>query len=167
MSPIPQTQTQILVLGSYEIIVLVVLLTGPDSIEMFNPATSSSCILPKFPTYKEGHTQDGPLACGGDYSYTNNTCLRWNSTTGSWSVSHRLKEPRQNHVSWTPPNGQGTYLLGGGYSPETVSLIKSDGSEEDVFKLKHDTRYKKCFLSSSFSAIYKLTFKGCLWDTHK
>ena len=126
------------------------LLTGGDkhgytSAEIYDPSSKSSCILPSLPSNipptKYGHTQDGPFVCGGGgpLAVKNSTCLQWNSEKGSWPVSHLLKKPRYNHVSWTPPNGRGTYLLGGWYSPRSASLIKSDGSEEDAFQLKYTT----------------------------
>ena len=49
---------------------------------------------------------------------------------------------RGNHVSWTPANGTGTYLMGGSASAVgmTTTLITSEGGEETGFQLKYETK---------------------------
>ena len=117
------------------------------SAEVFLPATGHSCRLPDLPDNRWGHTQDGGLTCGGfDYGSPADqriSCLKWSPDSGSWTLSHTLTEERDNHVSWTPDPSLGTYLIGkfSSYNNmRTSELVKPDGSVEQGFSLKYDTR---------------------------
>ena len=77
--------------------------------------------------------------CGGYYTNTSDTCLKWSPDTGSWLEEITLDIERSSHVSWTPDNGIGTYLMGGWGSKRTTTLIKPDGTQEAAFPLKYDT----------------------------
>ena len=127
-----------------------VLITGSDTIprdtaELYLPSTGYSCSLPQLPDQREEHTlESSGLMCGGFLSDTRYTCLQWSPDTGSWEQLLRLDAERENHVSWTPDNGIGTYLMGGyGYDSDsgtTTTLVKHDGTQEAAFALKHVTR---------------------------
>ena len=108
------------------------------SVELYNPATNISCSLPQLPVARQYHTQDGGLACGGQLSKI--SCDKWNSYSGTWTQSHTLRQSRDNHVSWATEDG--VYLMGGwdNSSRLTTELVKKDGSVEDGFSLKYDTR---------------------------
>ena len=117
------------------------------SAEVFLPATGHSCRLPDLPDNRWGHTQDGGLTCGGfDYGSPADqriSCLKWSPDSGTWTLSHNLTEERDNHVSWTPDPSLGTYLIGkfSSYNNmRTSELVKPDGSVEQGFSLKYDTR---------------------------
>ena len=114
---------------------------GPplDTAELYVPSTGYSCSLPKLPDDREYHTlESSGLLCGG--YYTRETCLQWSPDTGSWSEELTLDTERYHHVSWTPDNGIGTYLMGGGgYSGRTSTLVKHDGTQEAAFTLKYMT----------------------------
>ena len=87
--------------------------------------------------------QDGLLLCGGaDINIsvdTNGTCRRWNSDTGAWDMVPRyLVVSRVNHSSWTPVNGSGTYLMGGGGRSYKTAEVAED-KRIRIFSLKHHT----------------------------
>ena len=92
-------------------------LGGLKSAEIYHPDTNSTCTLPDLPEKYYGHTQDGSLLCGGragKHYFGSIYCRRWNNFTGTWDkVSRSLIESRLFHVSWTPADGSGTYLIGG------------------------------------------------------
>ena len=111
------------------------------STEIYNPITKTTCSLPQIPEYRRYHTQDGDLTCGGGKygSSTNATCVKWNRTSGTWTQSHTLRHKRWQHVSWETASG--VYLIGGDIRDNRTSeKVKSDGSVEDAFIPKYNTR---------------------------
>ena len=111
------------------------------SVEVYIPASNTTCSLPQQPGERVFHTQDGELACGGGFgSSLQTTCVKWSSDSGSWSQSHTLRQERTQHVSLATEDG--VYLMGGQDSSSwrTTELVKEDGSVEDGFSLKYDTR---------------------------
>ena len=74
--------------------------------------------------------------CGGEGA--TDTCLQWSPDTGSWEEKLHLDVERYDHVSWTPDNGIGTYLLGGWISERISTLVKPDGTQEAAFPLKYN-----------------------------
>ena len=106
------------------------------SAEIYHPDRDSPCVLPKLPDPRSDHTQDGELMCGG-YN-TRRSCRRWNPDTGAWdevtNVSNSLTHERAEHVSWTPADGSGTYLMGGrfqlgitsGHQRSLTRMVMSD-----------------------------------------
>ena len=82
--------------------------------------------------------------CGGMFEQ-DRSCTKWIPETGSWEAANiTLDIGRHNHVAWTPANGSGTYLMGGGDSFEesmdSTTLIKPDGTQEPGFLLKYFTK---------------------------
>ena len=122
-----------------------VLITGgigtPRAAEVFLPVTGHSCRLPDLADDRYVHTQDGALTCGGNYYEQEYSCLKWSPDSGTWTQSHNLTEVMGmvNHVSWTPDSSLGTYLMGGDASIIS-EMVKPDGSVEQRFILKYDTR---------------------------
>ena len=88
------------------------------------------------------------LLCGGSAGRregsvgSNNKCFQWSPDSGSWEELLTLDIYRIDHLSWTPGNGIGTYLMGGGNkeNKNTTTLIKPDGTQELGFTLKYDIR---------------------------
>ena len=106
--------------------------------EIYNPLTNTSCSLPQLPEYRDWHTQEGDLACGGGGS-TQTTCVKWSPASGTWNQSHTLRERRSDHKSWATASG--VYLIRGyGGGKRTSEKVKDDGSVEEGFGLKYDTR---------------------------
>ena len=125
------------------LVVSVVLITGGyndgvffKSAEIFNPVTNTSCSLPQLPEGRSCHSEDGGLACGGYPTLT--SCVKWSPATGTWTKSHTLRQKRRYHLSWATASG--VYLIGGQYSGKTSEKVKLDGSVEEGFSLKYDTR---------------------------
>ena len=110
--------------------------------EIYNPASNKSCLLPKvLPRNVNGRTFDPPLVCGGrTHSYTVKSCFKFNFGDGSWTKSNDLREVRYAHISWTPSSGEGTYLMGGKYSPLTSEIVNINGVVKNGFNLKHELR---------------------------
>ena len=120
-----------------------VLITGsinyPDTAELYLTSSNVSCSLPQLPDIRMDHTlESSGLMCGGDY--TRDICLQWSPDTGSWTEELHLDTERAYHVSWTPDNGIGTYLMGGQVGGWTTTLVKPDGTQEQGFPLQYDTR---------------------------
>ena len=131
-----------------------VLITGgnpiatSDTAELYLPSSAASCKLPKLPVeYNYSRVlhsaDDEGLLCGG--LYTANTCLQWSPDTGSWEAAVTLDVWRADHISWTPANGRGTYLIGGiseaipyPVGERTTTLITPDGTQKPGFPLKYD-----------------------------
>ena len=80
---------------------------------------------------------DNHILCGG--SGTEDSCLQWSPDTGTWEELLTLDADRYFHASWTPASGTGTYLIGGGNTGMTTTLITSEGGQETGFPLKYDT----------------------------
>ena len=119
-----------------------VLITGgdrnPNTAELYLPSSGASYPLSGLPDWRRYHSVDQELLCGG--SYTPDSCLQWSPDTGSWEAAITLDVWRRDHISWTPANGRGTYLMGGYDSKSTTTLITPDGEQEPGFPLKYDTR---------------------------
>ena len=82
-----------------------------DTAELYVPSSGVSCALPELPEHRGRHSVESTgLLCGG---YTSDTCLQWSRDTGTWEEVLYLDTGRYQHVSWTPGNGIGTYLMGG------------------------------------------------------
>ena len=114
-----------------------VLITGGisrNTAELFLPSDGTSCTLPPLPQTRQYHTVDNHLLCGG--WGTDDSCLKWNPDTGTWEEYLTLHVDRGYHVSWTPDNGIGTYLMGG-FAQSSISstLVKPDGTQETGFPL--------------------------------
>ncbi len=146
-----------------------VLITGSYSsadrrtAEIYNPFNNTSCSLPQLPEGRFGHTQDGGLACGGPSSRT--TCDKWSPSSGTWSMSHTLRQQRYAHVSWATASG--VYLIGGALSLRTSEKVKVDGSVEDSFGLKYDTRYIHSAFYSQFSNFIFDSYACAISDADK
>ena len=81
---------------------------------------------------------DNHILCGG--GNIGDTCLQWNPDNGTWEELLTLDVRRYDHVSWTPANGIGTYLMGGNGGIKTTTLIASDGSQVPGFALEYNTK---------------------------
>ena len=120
-----------------------VLITGgyssaaDNTAELYLPSSGASCTLPSLPEDRAFHTVTrGGLLCGG--RYTKDSCILWSPDSGTWEEALTLDVRREEHVSWTPTSGIGTYLMGGFYSKNTTTLVNNDGSQEPGFPLKYD-----------------------------
>ena len=112
------------------------------SAEVFLPATSTSCQLPRLVLGRWSHTQHGLLVCGGDGDTgAPTTCEEFSPATGTWArTSHTLQERRWNHVSWSVE--EGTLLMGGVISGTTSEIAKHNGTTETTFDMKYNTVYE-------------------------
>ena len=125
------------------ILIAAILITGGKrgtylkSAEIYLPSNNTSCSLPELPEKRASHTQDGPWACVGWTRSIITTCDKWSK--GSWThQSLSLREQRTRHVSWATASG--LHLMGGYYSGKTSELVKEDGSVEEGFDLKYQTK---------------------------
>ena len=114
---------------------------GLNTVEIFLPSSGTSCTLPMLPEFRYLHTVDNHILCGGyaSGSGTEDSCLQWSPDTGTWDELLTLDVGRSRHVSWTPANGIGTYLMGGSGGTRTTTLTASDGSQVPGFPLEHNT----------------------------
>ena len=99
---------------------------------------SSICELPQMSQSRYDHTQSGLTACGGYYSDTRRSCIKFED--GSWTtLTDNLVEQRFWHSSWITPDGD-ILLIGGDLSPTTTEIVNQDGISIRSFDLKYDTR---------------------------
>ena len=126
-------------------VIAVILITGGwadaglMSAEIFNPVTIASCSLPQLPEGRYGHSENEGLICGGTFDGdTQKTCVKWSPNSGTWKQSDNLRHRRAGHVSWVTASG--VYLIGGSYSLLTSEKMKLDGSIEEGFGLKYETK---------------------------
>ena len=84
------------------------------------------------------HTVDNHILCGGPGAVY--SCIQWSPDTGTWEVLITMDAERVSHVSWTPANGIGIYLMGGQAHGDTTTLVKAEGSQETGFLLRYDSR---------------------------
>ena len=108
------------------------------STEIFSPVAKERCSLPQLPQNRYYHSQNGGLVCGGSHPDAKSNCVKWSPAFGNWTTSHTLRQERYHHVSWATASG--VYLIGGFKSPRTSERVKLDGSVEEGFSLKYDTR---------------------------
>ena len=126
------------------IFIAAVLITGgDDTAELYLPSSARHMPLTILPESRFQHSvSESGLVCGGQW--TAQTCRQWTPATGAWEMALNLDVGRSYHVSWTPENSSGTYLMGGGSSFEesmsTTTLITPDGSQEPGFMLKYYIR---------------------------
>ena len=114
-----------------------------NTVELFLPSDGTLCTLPALNgLVRYDHTADNHILCGG--TGTAKSCTLWNPDSCTWEEwGEELEVEREYHVSWTPSaDSSGTYLMGGDRSSSEVSttLIKPDGTQENGFTLKYDTR---------------------------
>ena len=136
----------------YVHVISVVLITGgvgsgTNTAEIYDPSTKTSCSLPKLPDLRFRHSQVGGMLCGGGPVALQKTCVWWTPDSGTWTQSpHTLRHERQGHMSWDKSSL--VYLIGGSLRidppsrepPYTSEKLKVDGSVEEGFGLKYDTR---------------------------
>ena len=84
------------------------------------------CQLPAFGIGREGHSQEGLLAC------SETTCEKFEN--GNWVQAFTYTTQRSYHVSWKTENG--ILLMGGNSSPETTDLLEEGGQVVQGFPLK-------------------------------
>ena len=101
------------------------------------------CSVPPLPDPRNGHTQDGEVACGGGgLWYTLSSCV--SLTASGWIESHHLTWERWGHVSWSSPAG--LILMGGDqeigdWSDWTgTELLTNDSSSTEFYDLEYGTR---------------------------
>ena len=126
------------------VFIAAVLITGDDTAELYLPSSARHLPLTRLPEWRVEHSvSNGGLLCGGEGTWRS-TCRQWTSATGSWEMALNLDVVRNSHVSWTPEDSSGTYLMGGGSSFDesmsTTTLITPDGSQEHGFSLKYYIR---------------------------
>ena len=130
------------------IFLLAIILTGSTgynsrSVEILREEGSSLCTLPDLPDDFNGHTQTGPIACGG--SYHQSSCYIF---SGVWNQSHTLRYDRYYHSAWMSPLG--LILLGGtGEDSVTNSELLSDefNNSTELFSLRYYTEYDISYVS--------------------
>ena len=112
-----------------------------NTVEVFNPHTHHSCLLPDLPEKISGHTHCGRpgLLCGG--SGLEWSCIKLDPLTGSWSdTSVSLVEERSSHQCWAV-EGEGILLIGGWESPRSTELVSPDGvSSSTSFPLQNNAK---------------------------
>ena len=116
-------------------------MTGGDgtetSAELISTNGSSICELPTMPQSKYGHTQSGLTACGGGYSDSERSCIKFEA--GAWTtLTDNLVEKRWGHSSWVNSNGH-ILLIGGDNSLTTTEIVYQNGTSIRSFDLKYRT----------------------------
>ena len=115
------------------------MVSGGAGGEVISPSGNVSCSVPDMPQPRGYHTMNNNIVCGGEGG--TDTRIRCDQlTSAGWTRSHTLKYPRAHHSSWEVEDG--IILLGGIYSGTTSEIAKRDGTTEELFSMKYNTRYK-------------------------
>ena len=85
-----------------------------DSVELLYMNGTWICPMPSLPEVRYGHTQTGPIVCGGVHSRVWKSCVTFFSGGDDWVKTHTLAEKREFHSAWTSPKG--VMLMGTWYS---------------------------------------------------
>ena len=110
-------------------------------VEIYNPKTNTSCLLPNLPDSRRSHTIVDGVICGGSDNVARTSCVDMSS--GTWS-SDKYAEIRNRggHVSWNLNPGTSFMLLSGwdNDSKKTTEIVHLDGRVEPGFNLQYDIR---------------------------
>ena len=113
-----------------------------DSTELLNMDGTWNCPMPPMPKPRNGHTQTGPIVCGGHHVSVKKSCITFISGDVNWKKSHTLAKGRSFHSAWDSP--QGIRLLGGwdssGSERRTSEILLENGDTSPGFNLDYDTR---------------------------
>ena len=104
-------------------------------VEVISPGVNVSCSVPDLPQPRYDHTMNNNIVCGGGGGTTSCDQL----TSAGWTRSHTLIHKRWYHSSWEVEDG--IILMGGVLSGTTSEIAKWDGTTEELFSMKYDTRY--------------------------
>ena len=109
-----------------------------DSVELLNMNGTWHCPMPAMPKPREGHTQTGPMVCGGYGGQQ--SCITFIRGSVNWEKSHTLDKRRGGHSAWFSP--QGVVLIGGHYtgSLTTSEILLENGETKPGFNLDYSTR---------------------------
>ena len=106
--------------------------------------------------------QHGNIICGGDSEEAGQTCV--NLSDGFWNVSHQLERRRRDHTNWMTSSG--LILMGGYWSGQTTDLLLNNGSTQERFNLKHQSRcVKKIILTYLSVSLFQSLL--CNWWRYK
>ena len=109
-----------------------------DSVELLNMDGTWNCPMPAMPETRWGHTQTGPVACGGEGSASaKKSCITFFSGGDDWVKTHNLSTGRWYHSSWASPRG--VMLMGGPSSDTTSEILTEDGDTTPGFTLNYKT----------------------------
>ena len=110
-----------------------------DSVELLNIDGTWNCPMSPMPEPKFGHTQTGPIVCGGYGG--EKSCITFISGDVNWEKTHTLAKEKWWHSAWDSP--QGTILIGGmdlGRSALTTSeILLENGDTAPGFNLDYQT----------------------------
>ena len=111
-----------------------------NTTELLNMDGTWNCPMPSMPEPRFGHTQTGPVVCGGDGGAK--SCITFISGDVNWEETHTLANNGRNwHSAWDSP--QGTILLGGwgrNKAWTTSEILMESGDTRTGFSLNYDTR---------------------------
>ena len=107
--------------------------TAGVSTELLNLETLKSCNLPNLPRSRWYATAYKDMICGG--WGTPQDCVSFSPTDKPWNTSLKLPHFTRGHTSWVVK--EGIILIGGLDEPAytSASLLKPDGSIQELFKL--------------------------------
>jgi len=88
------------------------------------------CNLSNLPDFREYHTQNGNLVCGGEYWDSRSHCLLF--VNGEWVRGPDLVMGRTYHTSWTVDSDL-TLLVGGGSSQTSTELVDTSMNSSTLY----------------------------------
>ena len=125
-----------------------ILITGgwftKESAELFTPLDNMTCELPPLPDRRYRHVQSGNMMCGGGYTGTERSCIRWSTEQGAWvTLPVNLGQEREYSSVWRVSQDQSLVIMGSysGAARKTSETVSSDGvSTRPSFNMKYTTR---------------------------
>ena len=111
---------------------------GLNSTALLNMDGTWNCPMPPMPEPRWGHSQTGPIVCGGNGG--RKSCITFINGDDNWKQSHSLDQLRRRHTAWDSP--QGVVLLGGYDSSArtTSEILLENGDKKPGSNLDYQTR---------------------------
>ena len=107
-----------------------------NSTELLNMDGTWNCPMPTMPEPRLGHTQTGPVVCGG-YDGSK-SCISFIRGSVNWKKTHTLaRRGRVQHSAWASPRG--IMLLGGWGSKTSTEILMESGDTNPGFNLDYRT----------------------------
>ena len=99
------------------------------SVELYNPKTGSTCLLPDLPDYRVSPVGTGLKVCGGNWEVDN--CLLY--AGGNWVTANNLTTNRLDSSLFE--SSHGPIIMGGYATPDNAEALSGDDSSEVHFEL--------------------------------
>ena len=106
-----------------------------SSVELLYMNGTWICPMPPMPERRYGHTQTGPVVCGG-WPNAGKTCITFFSGGEDWVKTHKLAKERYTHNVWASSRG---VMLMGGFGRHWREEERTIGTSTEILSENGDT----------------------------